>query len=75
VGKSKDVDADGTVEFGSGPERDTDSVERGEVSTERGPLEDVNILWNGRNGNAEPVRDSEGKIVKNNVSATLSSVK
>ncbi|KAK1926394.1 eukaryotic translation initiation factor eIF2A-domain-containing protein [Papiliotrema laurentii] len=27
---------------------------------------DVNILWNGRNGNAEPVRDSEGKIVKNN---------
>ena len=39
VGKSKDVDADGTVEFGSGPERDTDSVERGEVSTERGPLE------------------------------------
>jgi translation initiation factor 3 subunit B len=36
---------------------------------------DVNILWNGRNGNAEPVRDSEGKIVKNNVSATLSSVK
>ena len=29
---------------------------------------DVNVFWNGRNGNAEPVRDADGKVVKNNVS-------
>ena len=29
---------------------------------------DVNIFWNGRNGNAEPVRDDNGKVLKNPVS-------
>ncbi|ORY26896.1 eukaryotic translation initiation factor eIF2A-domain-containing protein [Naematelia encephala] len=27
--------------------------------------QDVNLFWNGRNGNAEPVRDADGKVVKN----------
>ncbi|ORX34361.1 eukaryotic translation initiation factor eIF2A-domain-containing protein [Kockovaella imperatae] len=27
--------------------------------------QEVNILWNGRNGSAEPLRDTDGKVVKN----------
>lgn len=30
--------------------------------------QDVNVFWNGRNGNAEPVRGPDGKPIKNSVS-------
>jgi hypothetical protein len=29
--------------------------------------QDVNVFWNGRNGNAEPVRGPDGKPIKNSV--------
>lgn len=39
VSETEDVDTNGSVKLGAGPQGDTDTVERGEVSTERGPLE------------------------------------
>jgi translation initiation factor 3 subunit B len=35
--------------------------------------QDVNVFWNGRNGNAEPVRGPDGKPIKNSVSDCSSS--
>jgi hypothetical protein len=39
VGETEDVDTDRSVQLGTGPEGDTDAVERSEVGTEWGPLE------------------------------------
>jgi hypothetical protein len=39
VREAEHVDTDRAVELGSGPKRDTDSVERGEVRAEWRPLE------------------------------------